>query len=42
MPVELFNPFQKVAGSGGRRRRGMVEQNAGQLASSCGFGLEEL
>jgi Tfp pilus assembly PilM family ATPase len=39
MPVELFNPFQKVLAPMEGVGAQMVEQNAGQLAVAVGLAL---
>jgi type IV pilus assembly protein PilM len=39
MPVELFNPFQKVLAPGEGAGAELVEQNAGQLAVAVGLAL---
>jgi type IV pilus assembly protein PilM len=39
MPVELFNPFQKVLAPTDAAGAGLVEQNAGQLAVAVGLAL---
>ena len=39
MPVELFNPFQKVLAPMDGPAAALVEQNAGQLAVAVGLAL---
>ena len=39
MPVELFNPFQKVQAPAEGAGAELVEQNAGQLAVAVGLAL---
>ena len=39
MPVELFNPFQKIAPPADGIGADLVEQNAGQLAVAVGLAL---
>ena len=39
MPVELFNPFQKVLAPADGAGAELVEQNAGQLAVAVGLAL---
>jgi type IV pilus assembly protein PilM len=39
MPVELFNPFQKVLAPADGAGAQLVEQNAGQLAVAVGLAL---
>jgi Tfp pilus assembly PilM family ATPase len=39
MPVELFNPFQKVLAPMEGPAAELVEQNAGQLAVAVGLAL---
>jgi len=39
MPVELFNPFQKVTAPVDAAGAALVEQNAGQLAVAVGLAL---
>ena len=39
MPVELFNPFQKVLAPADLVGAQLVEQNAGQLAVAVGLAL---
>jgi len=39
MPVELFNPFQKVVAPTAGAGAELVEQNAGQLAVAVGLAL---
>jgi Tfp pilus assembly PilM family ATPase len=39
MPVELFNPFQKVLAPAEGAGAELVEQNAGQLAVAVGLAL---
>src|SRR5579863_5905761 len=39
LPVEIFNPFQKIAPPEGGPGVGLIEQNAGQLAVAVGLAL---
>jgi Tfp pilus assembly PilM family ATPase len=39
MPVELFNPFQRIAPPAEGMGAELIEQNAGQLAVAVGLAL---